>query len=855
MMIPELTTSSRSSTMASSISPPVSTPTRMRSKQNTPITPIPLTNHGISSVTTRHRLPAMPLDFATVETVVNKADKQLPRPERPFGLQEAPTYYPTEDQFKDPFNYINTIANEGKEYGIIKIIPPDSWRPSFALDSQRFWFKTRRQELNSMEGGTRANLNFLDQLHKFHKQRGLTFNKLPSVDRRPLDLYRLKKGVDLRGGFDIVCKKKLWAEIGRELGYSGKIMTSLSSSLKGAYQKYIAPYEKYLIGAKPLVQKQLEAENGPSPVKRSRTISSGSADSTSSPLEDSKVSQSPVPSVSRDPSEPSLSLEPSEQSLLSREPSQMSHDPSQTSHDPSLETRRLSREQSRETRESVSRTSADPQDTQEAVEPQRKRLRSHDEPPATVVGSNMTVHRPNGAVKRLSIEHVKIGENCEVCGRGDNASSMLLCDGCDTGYHMACLTPPLRSVPDYDWYCDKCLVGTGEFGFEDGQVYNLRQFQDKAKKFEDHYWAGKLPQDSKTGKTRSPTEDEVENEFWRLVEDVTDTVEVEYGADIHSTIHGSAFPTLERNPLDTYAADPWNLNVMPLLDKSLFKHIKSDVSGMTVPWLYVGMMFSTFCWHSEDHFTYSANYQHFGATKTWYGIPGADAEKFEDAMRKAVPELFEQQPDLLFQLVTMLSPKTLKEENVRCYALDQRPGEFVITFPQAYHAGFNHGFNFNEAVNFAPPDWEPFGKLGVEIYQDYRKLPVFSHDELLVTAALKDNSVETAAWLAPALQTMLEQELAMRAHVREIYPGLVETHVMTDCPDAEFQCAYCNTYSYLSQLTCGCTNAVACLNHGDELCECDRQNMTMRVRFTDQKLVAMVKTVRDRADGVVADEL
>lgn len=112
---------------------------------------------------------------------------------------------------------------------------------------------------------------------------------------------------------------------------------------------------------------------------------------------------------------------------------------------------------------------------------------------------------------------------------------------------------------------------------------------------------------------------------------------------------------------------------------------------MMVPWLYVGMCFSTFCWHNEDHYTYSINYMHWGETKTWYGIPASDAHQFEETMKQSVPELFEQQPDLLFQLVTMLSPGRLVANGVKVLALDQRPGQVVVTFPQAYHAGFNHG--------------------------------------------------------------------------------------------------------------------------------------------------------------------
>ena len=47
----------------------------------------------------------------------------------------------------------------------------------------------------------------------------------------------------------------------------------------------------------------------------------------------------------------------------------------------------------------------------------------------------------------------------------------------------------------------------------------------------------------------------------------------------------------------------------------------------------------------------------------------------------------------------------------------QRPGEFIITFPAAFHAGFSHGFNCGEAVNVADAHWLPFGRSAVENYR------------------------------------------------------------------------------------------------------------------------------------------
>ena len=46
---------------------------------------------------------------------------------------------------------------------------------------------------------------------------------------------------------------------------------------------------------------------------------------------------------------------------------------------------------------------------------------------------------------------------CQLCHLGDNESSLLLCDGCDKGYHTYCFKPVLTNVPEGDWYCYECI--------------------------------------------------------------------------------------------------------------------------------------------------------------------------------------------------------------------------------------------------------------------------------------------------------------------------------------------------------------------------------------------------------------
>lgn len=192
---------------------------------------------------------------------------------------------------------------------------------------------------------------------------------------------------------------------------------------------------------------------------------------------------------------------------------------------------------------------------------------------------------------------------------------------------------------------------------------------------------------------------------------------------------------LQGSSNNPYAEHGWNLNNLPKLDGtygSMLRHIEENIPGVVVPWMYIGMMFSSFCWHIEDHMFYSINYHHWGGAKKWYGVPGSAGHLFEEAFRKALPGHFERQPDLLFHLTTLLSPRILHQYGVPVYSTTQQEGEFVITFPNAYHGGFNMGFNCAEAVNFAPADWFRFGSAGTERFRTFRKPSVVSHERLLL---------------------------------------------------------------------------------------------------------------------------
>ncbi|KAL7311869.1 hypothetical protein PS15m_009582 [Mucor circinelloides] len=475
-------------------------------------------------------------DLSTVKT--KSQEPQRGKSNRLFGIQEAPTFYPTKDEFKDPLAYIKNLEGPGSKYGIIKIVPPADYRPEFSLNTESFRFKTRVQKLNEIEGETRTAVNYLEQVKSYYKLRGKSTTNIPKLDQKFVNLYRLKKEVALRGGIQRVTRRKLWAEVARELGYVRNSWTRASNTLKTAYQKVILPYEAWYGKHK--------------------------------------------------------------------------------------------------------------RDT----------------------GKKVQYYIANGLDTGIIIQD----EKCEVCTKDENQESLLVCHG--RAFHTYCLDPPHSSVPELDWDSFEIVAAVGkDYDFKDGKEYNLKDFQAVCDDFKINHFKKTRQEGSST-----VTEDECEREFWKLVSDPNETCQVEYGADLH----GSGFSTGD------LMSDPWNLNAIPVAAQSLFRGNKSDISDL-MPRLYAGMCFSAFGWRNEDYYTGSISYMHWGETKTWYSVSEDDSAAFQNAMKKTVPELFKQQPGLLFQRATMLSPERLKKENINVYAVDQRPGQFVVVYPLAYHSGFNHG--------------------------------------------------------------------------------------------------------------------------------------------------------------------
>ncbi|XP_029421181.1 lysine-specific demethylase 4B isoform X2 [Nannospalax galili] len=191
--------------------------------------------------------------------------------------------------------------------------------------------------------------------------------------------------------------------------------------------------------------------------------------------------------------------------------------------------------------------------------------------------------------------------------------------------------------------------------------------------------------------------DDLERKYWKNLTFVSPI----YGADISGSLY------------DDDVAQ-WNIgNLCTILDM-VERECGTIIEGVNTPYLYFGMWKTTFAWHTEDMDLYSINYLHFGEPKSWYAIPPEHGKRLERLAIGFFPGSSQGCDAFLRHKMTLISPIILKKYGIPFSRITQEAGEFMITFPYGYHAGFNHGFNCAESTNFATLRWIDYGKVATQ---------------------------------------------------------------------------------------------------------------------------------------------
>ncbi|XP_040275694.1 LOW QUALITY PROTEIN: lysine-specific demethylase 4C [Bufo bufo] len=181
--------------------------------------------------------------------------------------------------------------------------------------------------------------------------------------------------------------------------------------------------------------------------------------------------------------------------------------------------------------------------------------------------------------------------------------------------------------------------------------------------------------------------DDLERKYWKNLTFVAPI----YGADVNGSLYDKDI-------------DEWNISRLNTILDVVGDECGISIEGVNTPYLYFGMWKTTFAWHTEDMDLYSINYLHFGEPKSWYSIPPEHGKRLE-RLAQGKHFFFA----YLHGHICMYNCNQLPV--ISCNQVTQEAGEFMLTFPYGYHAGFNHGFNCAESTNFATVRWIDYGKL------------------------------------------------------------------------------------------------------------------------------------------------
>ncbi|XP_044282223.1 protein Jumonji isoform X2 [Varanus komodoensis] len=364
--------------------------------------------------------------------------------------------------------------------------------------------------------------------------------------------------------------------------------------------------------------------------------------------------------------------------------------------------------------------------------------------------------------------------------------------------------------------------------------------------------------------SKEPTAAEIEQEYWRLVEQKDCHVAVHCGK-VDTNTHGSGFPVGKSEPFSRHG---WNLTVLPNNTGSILRHLGA-VPGVTIPWLNIGMVFSTSCWSRDQNHLPYIDYLHTGADCIWYCIPAAEEKKLD----KVVHTLLQANgtPGLeMLESNVMISPEVLCKEGIKVHRTVQQSGQFVVCFPGSFVSKVCCGYNVSETVHFATTQWTSMGfKTAKEMKRRHIPKP-FSMEKLLyqiATAEAKKENGSALSTISALLGELRDTELRQR---RQLYEAGLHSSARYGSHDSsstgvdgkkkprkwqletsERRCQICQHLCYLSMVVQENENVVFCLEcalrHVEKQKSC--RGLKLMYRYDEEQIISLVNQICGKVSG------
>jgi len=322
----------------------------------------------------------------------------------------------------------------------------------------------------------------------------------------------------------------------------------------------------------------------------------------------------------------------------------------------------------------------------------------------------------------------------------------------------------------------------------------------------------------------SPTSEQIEELYWRYVDERHHHVVVQFGQ-----LLTSAFPTQSSTP---YSQHGWNFNVLNLTKLCLVRQF-CECSDVTRPSLNFAMLFTTKCWSRSVHLLPSLHYLHRGADIIWFCVAASQADQFKQVVRKLVPTI-EDIENATVSSRLMINPLELVAHGIKVTRLVQHCGQYVYVSPGSFTASIATGYSISETIHLATPSWLQYGFEATHLFRSLSIPDAFSMSKLLCSIALScdgDDQLNTSLVeeALPLMKLLFEREFELESCLIRLGLSASATG-----HDEHIRCDVCKMLCYMSMVVSEYDDVIYCLEHAVEFVKDkqDRNTYKLFYQFT-----------------------